>query len=170
MNGSSQGAASSALLSVVADRLPILHTACQIVAATISDIAIRGDSIPLIGVAESGTFVDTTGYVDVDVALLIKWTVGVFSRNKTFIRGLPNGQQLDGVYTPTSPYSALVFAYAGAVFANCFFPIPGALNPTPPPKYLYSYGPASDFTVNHRLARRKSGRPFGLPRGRRVAP
>lgn len=170
MNGSSQSAAIAALTSVIVDRLPILHVSCSVVAATISDIAIRGDSIQVIGSAEAGTFVDATGYLDVDNALLVKWEVGVFSRNKTFLRGIPNGQQLDGVYTPTSPFTALMFAYTGAVFSNCFFPIIIGPNPTPPPKYLYTYGPASDFTLNHRIARRKSGRPFGLPRGRRVAP
>jgi hypothetical protein len=170
MNGSSLGTASAALLSVIADRLPILHTACEIVAATISDIAIRGDSVPLIGVSEAGTAVDTTGYLDVDNAVLVKWTVGVFSRNKTFLRGIPNAQQSSGVYDPASPFTTNFAAWAGSVLANCFFAIPGALNPTPPPKYIYSYGPASDYTVNHRIARRKSGRPFGLPRGRRIAP
>jgi hypothetical protein len=170
MNGSSQSAAGAALLSVVVGRLAILHTGCQIVAATISDIAIRGDSIALIGVAEAGTFADTAGYLDVDVALMIKWEVGVFTRNKTFLRGIPIGQTLDGNYNPTSPFSSLLNTYTVDVFSNCFFAIPGMLNPTPPPKYLYSYGPASDFVVGHRLARRKSGRPFGLPRGRRVAP
>jgi hypothetical protein len=170
MLGSSAGAAGAALITVITARLTILHTSCEVVAAGVSDIAIRGDFTPVIGTAESGTAADTTGYLDVDNALLIKWTVGVFSRNKTFVRGIPNGQQLDGSYTPTSGYIALINSWAGVVMTNCLFAVPGALNPTPPPKYLYSYSAATDYTANHRIARRKSGRPFGLPRGRRVAP
>ncbi len=170
LNAISLGDASSALLSVIVGRLPILHETCAIVAATISDIAIRGDSFSLLSAQENGSFVDATGYLDVDVALLVKWQVGVFSRNKTFLRGIPLGQTFDGGYSPSFTYIPLMTTYATDVLVNCFFPIPGALNPTPPPKYLYTYGPASTYSIKTRLARRKSGRPFGLPRGRRVAP
>jgi hypothetical protein len=170
MNASTLSDASAALLSVIVGRLPILHEDCSIVAATLSDIAIRGDSFNVLSVGEVGSAVDTTGYVDVDNALLIKWQVGVFQRNKTFLRGIPNGQQRDGVYAPSLPYIALVNTYAGDVLANCVFPAPGPLNPSPPPKYLYSYVPGLSYSLKTRLARRKSGRPFGLPRGRRVAP
>jgi hypothetical protein len=170
LNGSNQTSASAALLSIIVGRLGILHVGCEIVAATISDISIRGDSLPVVGVAESGIFADATGYLDVDVAVLVKWSVGVFTRNKTYLRGIPNGQQENGTYMPTTPFITAMTTFAGDVLANAFFAIPGALNPTPPPKYVYSYGPAADYIINHRLARRKSGRPFGLPRGRRIAP
>ena len=159
------------LMAVIAQRLKLLPTSAGYGPAFISDVAIRGDSTYLgPSAVGEGTWVDALGFMDVNVAALVKWQVGVFNRNKTFLRGLPIGQTSNGSTNFSTAYLALVDDYLAAVEANCVMPI-NIRNPTPPPTYIpSSYAPILGGTVNPTLARRKTGRPFGLPRGRRVAP
>ena len=167
---SSPAGAAGNLLAVIADRLAMLHVDCVVQTAFISDVATRGDSIQIVGASEPGTAAGATGFLDLDLALLIKWQVGVYLRNKTFVRGVPLVQQLNGVWTFVSGYGSLVETWIATVLSNCVFPIT-TRNLTPPPNYIKaSYAAATDGITNPLVARRKTGRPFGLPRGRRIAP
>jgi hypothetical protein len=158
------------LAAVYNARKAILHEDCGIGPAYISDVAIRGDSMPYLVAPSAGTFADALGFLDLDVCFIIKWQVGVFTRNKTFVRGVPLSMTLNGETNFTVPYAALVNDWTNAVEANCVMPIT-MRNPTPPPNYIpTSYAPILAGNLVTTLARRKTGRPFGLPRGRRVAP
>lgn len=167
---STPSGAAANLTAVAAARLAILESDLILQSASISDVAVRGDSTPVITVPAPGGFESATGYLDLDVSLLMKWQVGVFNRNKTYLRGIPLTMTLDGLYVPTAPYTTALNAYINAVMANCVLPVTSR-NPAPPPTYLItSYQPILEGAVNQRLARRKSGRPIGQPRGRRIAP
>jgi hypothetical protein len=158
------------LLAIATARVDILHTACFIGRATISDVIIRGDSTSILSTPEPGTSVDVAGFLDLDCALIVRWQVGVYARNKTFIRGVPVGQTFDMIYDPTVGYSAAFANYISVVIANSVMPIT-TRNPTPPPNYnIVAYASITAGMINGRLGRRKSGRPSDLPRGRRVAP
>lgn len=168
--GSSQAAAVDNLLFIAAGRIAILQADCAIQTAFLSDVAVRGDSVLIPGISGPGTAVDPLGFVDLDIALLVKWQVGVFTRNKTFLRGLPAAQLVSNQWAFTTPFLVLLGSYISAVIANAVMPIT-TRNLSPPPNYIISsYAPILAGNANIRAARRKSGRPFGLPRGRRVAP
>ncbi len=169
-NASDLASAITAMNVVIPTRMDLSTTEIELQAAALSDVAIRGDSVPFLATPLFGTITDATGYVDVDIALLAKWQVGVFTRNKTFLRGIPNGEQSDGTLQPSLGYLGAINSYQNAVIANCLMPAILSPNPTPPPKYLYIYSAILAGTIKSNLARRKTGRPFGLPRGRRVAP
>jgi hypothetical protein len=167
---STPSGAATNLLAVIADRVAIMHSTLLVISAHISDVTIRGDSIVVLSTPEPGDAVDATGYLTLDSAVVVKWQVGVFNRNKTFIRGIPNGQQLDGFTNFDLTFSGLLSTYFATVIANCVFPVT-VRNLTPPPAYnVVSYSPPTAGAPNPRIGRRKSGRPIGLPRGRRVAP
>lgn len=167
--GSDQTSAVADLVAISIARINILHTNCILTGGYVSDIAVRGDSITAVSVASVGTFVDTTGFLDVDLALLIKWFGGGFSRNKTFLRGVPNGQQTSGRFTPTGPYTTALTSYQTAVQAHAVVRQlrPGHAIPPIPSDYIFVT--ITSATLNVIIARRKSGRPLGLPRGRRLA-
>ena len=167
---SSASGAAANLLAVIAERLTFLHSLCSVQTAFISDVAIRGDSIQIVGAVEPGGYTDATGFVDLDIALLVRYQVGVFSRNKTYLRGLPASTLVNGVWVFGSSFTTILGIFFAAVQTNCVMPVT-TRNPTPPPNYIpASYAAIAGFQTNPRPARRKSGRPFGLPRGRRVAP
>jgi hypothetical protein len=168
--GSTASAAALNLLAVVATREAILHQTLIILAGTISDVHERGDSMVVLSEPSLGDAVDPTGYIPLDMAVLIKWQVGIFNRNKTYLRGIPLGQQTDGATEFSFTFLGLLNDYFTSVIANCLFPVT-VRNPTPPPNYtVSSYAPATSGSPNAVIARRKCGRPIGLPRGRRVAP
>jgi len=169
-NSLSYADCATALISIANARLDFLHTSISINHAYVSNIVVRGDAILVPAALGDGTFVDTDGYVGLDYALLATFSVGVFSRNRTFLRGLPIGQQTDGFYTPTTPFSTAVTAWVAQVLESCVFRQRVPNPDTPPPPTVIQYNPPSRCTLSPQLARRKTGRPFGLPRGRLIAP
>lgn len=169
MKDSTPAGAISQLLDVAAARSHILHTNLLIQDGRISDVAIKGDSTPALGEAIIGTAVDTAGYLDLDVALMTKWQVGVFSRNKTFVRGIPVGQTIDGDIFMTGPFATSYANWVDAIIANCLM-YAQTSPPVPPPPFPKSWQVILAGAAAPGLHRRKTGRPFGQPRGRRVTP
>jgi hypothetical protein len=168
--GSNLTAAAANLVAVANARFPILHSDGVILTGTISEMSTRGDSTTVFSIPKVGTAVDTAGWLQTDVAVLVKWQVGVYNRNKTFVRGIPVGQTGANEYIPTLTFIGLMSTYLSAVVANCQMPIT-SVNPTPPPaRTITSFMSITNGAPAAVLHRRKSGRPFGLPRGRRVAP
>jgi hypothetical protein len=161
--------AALALGEVCTLRLGILHTSVTLITATISDPTVRGDAFPVPGIGGFGTAVDLAGFMPPDYCINVEWQVGVYTRNRTFVRGWPVGEQQDGFLTPSSGSTTALNDWTSIVIANCVFKqtIP---NPTPPPNRLVSFPPATAAFARNGLVRRKTGRPFGLPRGRRIAP
>jgi hypothetical protein len=155
--------------SIATVRLAVTQLNVSIVNCTVSNIYVRGDSFPAPLATGPGTWPSSAEYCPLDYAILFKWTVGVFSRNKTFFRGFPLVEQTDGNYLPSSGYQTAMDAYVGGVLSECVFrsTVP---NPTPPPATLVVFSPASQGLPNFQLARRKVGRPFFQPRGRLIAP
>jgi hypothetical protein len=165
----SPGAAGAAMLAVVALRKAILHVDCAITNVTISDVAISGDSIILLGDPVQGTATGVEGYLPLDSALLIRWTVDVFTRNKTYVRGIPAHTVVDGLCIFPVLFLGSLDAWLEGVQANCVFKGINTINDTPPPARIVGYKPASNGVAVAKIARRKVGRPFGLSRGRRLA-
>lgn len=155
--------------SLATVRLAVTQLNVSIVNATVSNIYVRGDSFPAPLATGPGTWPTTAEYCPLDYALLFKWTVGIYSRNKTFFRGFPLAEQSDGTYLPSSGYQTAMDAYIGGVLSECVFK-QSVPNPTPPPTNLIQFNPASQGLINFYLARRKVGRPFFQPRGRLIAP
>lgn len=169
VKGAMASEASASLLAILAPRLALLHSACGVVGAHVSDTTIRGDAVQVIFEYQPGTYVDATGYLDLDLALLVKWSAGNFNRCKTFLHALGNHNFSFGKYTPVVGTDALVFAYEDAVSLNAVarqLKYPHAVPPTPAD---YEYLAILTGTTNANIARRKVGRPSGLPRGRRLA-
>jgi hypothetical protein len=166
---STPGAAGAAAIAAANLRKEILHADCSIVQIALSDVSISGDSLSLLGAPIEGTVVDTTGYLDLDSAVLVKWTVGVWNRNKTYLRGFPVSATKDGKYTFAIGINDALDAWILGVIPNFVFRGRFIPNLTPPPAYSIGYQPATDGRAQAKLARRKAGRPFGLSRGRRLA-
>ena len=167
---SATGAAQSNILTIATARMALSRPDVICDRGIISDIAIRGDAIEIPGFPIVGTNADAGTTQIPDIALLMKWKVGVYNRNKTFLRGYPLMEGPAGGYTPSLGYPALVTAYVDAVKVNAVMKEPTGDNPTPPPKLLYVFAPVLAGTITQLVHRRKTGRPFGQPRGRRVAP
>jgi hypothetical protein len=157
------------LVDIATARRGILQLDLNITHATVSNIYVRGDSFPATGAIGVGTWPTSAQYMPLDYAIQVNWTAGVYTRNKTFLRGFPLEQQTDGAYVPTSPFITAFGLWEVSVVANALVRqyVP---NPTPPPAMVYQFNPITAGLAKFYLARRKSGRPFGLPRGRLVAP
>ncbi len=157
------------LAAIAAARKAILQLDCSIVHAFVSNIYVRGDSFPTNSANGVGTWPTSPAFMPLDYAIQMTWTGGVYSRNKTFLRGFPIEMQTDGAYLPTSPYATAVSNYELEIVTNCYIRqlVP---NPTPPPAMIYQFVAVLGGSPRFGLARRKTGRPFGLPRGRLIAP
>lgn len=159
----------TSLISIAAARLDLLHEGVAIIHAYVSNVAVRGDAFLVPACEGPGTISSAEGYMDLDTCLIVTWQVGVFSRNRTFLRGFPIIEQIDGFYTPSTAFATAFTAYKNLVVGLCLFK-QFITNPTPPPAMAFAYNPATTGSINPRLGRRKTGRPFGLPRGRLLAP
>lgn len=167
--GTSLSVAATQLLAVLALRQEFLHEDISITAATLSDVAVRGDSTTVTATNHPGAIVDATGYLNLDACALFEWQCGVYRRNKTFCRGIPLGMTFEGKFVPTGAVMTAVNAYVAGMVTNCQCYGSFTVNPTPPPAFTKSYSPISGGGYALYLARRKTGRPTGLPRGRRLA-
>lgn len=161
--------ATTSLTNIITARLPILQTFCGIINATISDTTIRGDSTNIITAYEPGTYTDTSGYLDLDLALLIRWQGGSFNRCKTFLRGMGANNFNSGKYVPFTGTATKVADYVDAVVLNSVLRQLKAVHAVPPVPSDYEYVANLGGVPNIPIARRKTGRPTGLPRGRRLA-
>jgi hypothetical protein len=169
VKGSMASEASASLLAILTPRLDILQAACGVVNATVSDTTIRGDSTPCISVYQPGTYVDAGGYLELNCALLIKWQAGSFNRCKTFLHGLGTKNFAFDQYAPFTGFAALLNAYMDAVALNAVVRQLKFPHATPPVPTDYEFATILTGAPNTKIARRKIGRPFGLPRGRRLA-
>ena len=167
--GASIGAAAANMLTLLPTRLAILQASCSAVQMEVSQLGLRGDSTVVLGSVSPGTWPSIAGYLSLDVAVLVRYQVGLFTRNKTFLRGIDVLQTDNGNFTPTTPFTALVNTFLNTLLANFVFQLT-TINPTPPPARLFVYLSATSAAINVKLARRKAGRPFGLRVGRRIAP
>jgi hypothetical protein len=169
LNGPDYSTGLTQLSAIASARLALLQLSCSIVHAIVSNIYVRGDAFFVGSAVGPGTFPTETEYMPPDYALQVTWQGGAYARNRTFLRGFPLNQQTDGAYTPTSGFTTAFGTYENAVISNCYLRqyVP---NPTPPPAMVYQFNAVLVGTIKVLLARRKTGRPFGLPRGRLVAP
>jgi hypothetical protein len=169
LTGADLNWATTDLNEIILARMPLLHSSCGLVNATVSDTSIKGDSLSTISVYEPGTGVDATGYLDFDLALCVKWRAGNFQRCKTFLRGCPNGEFQFGKFKPTPAFTTLLDAYITVIMGSAQVRQLKVTHPSPPTKDDYEFVPITAGTPNVDIARRKTGRPSGLPRGRRLA-
>lgn len=169
LQGPDYASCASQLGAVAEDRLAVLQLSLTLVRLVVSNIYLRGDAFLVGGGGGPGTWPTSPEYLPLDYALLYTWQAGPYSRNKTFLRGIPLEMQTDGSFTPTSPYQTALNAYEESVVSNCLVR-QYVVNPTPPPAMIYQFNVITAGTPHFNLARRKTGRPFGLPRGRLVAP
>jgi hypothetical protein len=158
------------LIAVANKRKDILHESIAITHAVVSNIDIRGDAYLVPGANGPGTITDADGYAPLDNAIMVTYTVGVYSRNRSFLRGFPISQQIDGFYAPTTPFSTAMTAYINQVILLCLFRQTVPNPDPPPPATVVQYNAALRAAVSDKIGRRKTGRPFGAPRGRLIAP
>jgi hypothetical protein len=157
------------LVNITNARLELLHETLDIATGSISDIAIRGDSFQVFAGPQSGTAVDPLLWLNLDLAILMKWQTELLSRNKTFLRGIPAGQTSADFYIPTPAFNPKIDAYIAAVSTNALMKVLNPVHSVPPLPSDYQFKPVLGGVVNARIARRKTGRPSNLPRGRRLA-
>jgi len=158
------------LINIANARVVFLEKFIGIIAGVISDVAIAGDSQSVFSTTKLGEVTDANGFTPLDIAVIVKWHVGVFSRNKTFLRGMGASQTPNGGFTPDIATVADLNTWFTVVMANAVFPVT-VRNTTPPPTYkVTGYAAATSASYNESCGRRKTGRPLGLPRGRRIAP
>jgi hypothetical protein len=145
---------------------PLRSSNFSIIYARISDVAIRGDSLPTTRLLpEAGTYTIPTGFqvLMANSALLIELFVSSIIKNRWFLRGLA-GDKIKGreVLTSTTwdtAFSSLkTHMLAGTYLAR------HRLTKGPPP--TYEYLPIVNIFENQATAR-KPGRPFAIVRGRR---
>lgn len=169
LQGPDYASCASQLGAVAEDRLAVLQMDLSLIHAVVSNIYLRGDAFLLGGIAGPGTWPTSPEYMPLDYAIQFTWQAGPYSRNRTFLRGFPIEMQTDGAFIPTGPYQTALNLYEASVVSNCLVR-QYVINPTPPPNMIYQFNVITAGTPNFNLARRKTGRPFGLPRGRLVAP
>lgn len=166
LQATTYAAGATALAALAALRLPMMCTDTHLVGSRLSDGDVRGDSYPT-GIAPApGTYITGTpaSYLPEQTLRILQLNIPL-QRASRWIRAIPDDQYtVKGIYTPTGPYIALVDAYGAALETNvCIAKRIGTFPTTPAWAFtnVSSYdGPFQD--------RRKYGRPFGLPHGRRL--
>lgn len=158
--GVTYDSALTAISPVISARVAILPGDCIYTYLRISDVNVRGDAyvVPrhIAGTWESG------GSLFPDVALMIRQEATPLYRSNRYLRTVPSDQITDGVLTITPAYNTLLTAYYTEIIANTQH----ARRTSPvPPKLTESNITACVLRGIHS---RKTGRPFGLPRGRRL--
>lgn len=147
-------------------RRGILPVSSWVQGIRVSNIAIRGDSRLATDVTypQAGAW----GDVDTDVAIpnlaieVIKVNTDLY-RSFTYLHSIDEAQVTNGVFTPTTPFGVAYAVWTGAVRDNAVLYVRDKTNPT---SFITV---AIDNIVYRRVRSHKTGRPFGLPVGRRVA-
>lgn len=152
--------------AIISDRAAILAPDVTLLAAVISDTDIKGDSFLSTTTTTVGTWAgaDTTSF-NPNWALRTLWNAGALKRGSRFIHALPNAQvSAVGAFAPTGPFTTAIAAWETAMLGGVSMAtrIKGA---TTAPFYTFT---GLTAVANKNMEERKVGRPFGLPRGRRL--
>lgn len=151
---------------IVTARLPLLGTDAEIVGDRISDTDIKGDSIPSGQVYPKPGTGGSVCFPQFDIGLRIKVTESTFThRGNRWYRGIPTVDFTGGVFTPTAGFNTALAAFQTALTTNHVCIASRIHGAVAPPFYNYyligTFFPPVDDS-------KKTGRPFGLARGRRL--
>jgi len=165
--GIDYAAAAANLDMINTARLSFAPTKVQVIEGRISDSSVRGDSkLVNLTTAEGqwGTPL-TDGPLPPDNTILFRFEAGALKRAMRQFHGVPTSQFSLGVYVPSGPYLTTLASFASTVvpLAN----IATKIKPTPLAPPFYTFSP---YTVGFQrgIANKRVGRPFDLPRGRRL--
>lgn len=149
-------------------RLAMMCADATLTADRLSDVDIKGDSYatgqeyPQLGTFTATPTPDTYNPV---MALRIKLFAGTLKRGNRWARAIPNNcVSANGFYLPTSPFLTALSAYTTILQSSTSIATRIKAAVAPP---FYTFTPITAATPQT-LEKRDIGRPFGLPRGRRI--
>lgn len=160
--------AAAKLLAIKNDRLALAVNDVELVGARLSDTDTKNDSYPLgWSFPQAGTFATTPTDLtyNAEVALRIRIFGGALKRSHRFLHAVPKSQvNADGFKALTGPFATALTTWLGAIEADVSIAtkLKGVVVP---PFYVYT---AITGTEVDDMEGRKIGRPFDLPRGRRL--
>lgn len=152
--------------AIITARLPLLGTDAQIVGDRLSDSDVKGDSIPSgIVYPKPGTG-GSVCFPQFDIGLRIKVTDATFiHRGNRWYRGIPTADFTGGAFVPTTGFNTALAAFEVALTGSVLCianKIKGAIAPP-----FYNFIQVTQFFPPID-GKKNTGRPFGLPRGRRL--
>jgi len=156
----SYGTFSTALNALANNRAKFLHSAYSITGCRISDLSVFGDSFlpnwtfPIVGGMADSVFKRPPP----DLATNLRIEAGPFMRGRKYIRGVIL-QEVNGEYAQLDVFDPLVAPYVQSLLQFSHL-----VKKKPP--LVSELHPISNVVVVG-MTRRKAGRPFGVPRGRR---
>jgi hypothetical protein len=151
---------------ICAARLPILGTDAHLAGDLLSDTDVKGDSIPSGQVYPQAGTGGSACFPQFDIGLGIKVTDVTFvHRGTRWLRGIPTAQFTAGAYAPLGPFLAALAAYEAAL-THASLCIASRIKGALAPPFFNYYRVNQYFPPVDRA--KKTGRPFGLSRGRRL--
>lgn len=158
--------AATVALDVLAARLACLSVDCQFAFGKVSDVSVLRDSQAIeIAFSPDGTYGTTDSTMPPDTAALVTLFASSTVKNHKFWHGLQDTDFVNGQWTPTSAFLTAFAAWntstSGVLFCRHRL--------TPPPAATYEYVLNISSVLSFQTRNRKVGRPFGSPRGRRLA-
>jgi hypothetical protein len=130
----------------------------------VSDMFIRGDSAIAIPLAPTGTYTVPVGKVNLppDAALVLRCEATPLRRSFRYLHGLTSNDTVGNVWSPTAGMIAALTSYLTFINTNTV------------QRHIVSRSPLNVVDtawtnfIEQQVNSRKVGRPFGLPRGRRL--
>jgi hypothetical protein len=158
------------LATLATSRKSLLAPDCTLAGALLSDGDVRGDSYPLgaqITIPSPGTYTTTppaSTYAAPNVALRNLVSSGPLKRGTRWMHFIPFDQfSGSGGYTPITPWATNLGQFY--TFLSTLTAIATRAPGSEPPAWTFS---AVNAVMSNSVATRRLGRPFGLPRGRRL--
>lgn len=167
MNVASYAAAATDLAGIATDRLALLVSDASLIGSRISDSDVKGDSYPTGIVPTVGTFATTPtdGTYYEGIALQNKVFGSTTKRSTRYLHALPKSQiNSFGAYLPTAPFTTAYNTWVAKMIANVSIATKIKTAIVPP---FYTFTPITAITEEGAV-KRAIGRPFDLPRGRRL--
>jgi hypothetical protein len=151
--------AGTALDQINTARCALLPSEVTVLRMRISDVAIRGDAFLQTPTTPAGT-ITTVSASESNLAVLCRFYSNFIKFFNHFLRGIPTDNFTNGNWTPTSGWIANAQTWATTVMAQA----QGYGKP-------FTGGVGTTYTLTghfpFKFTYRKTGRPFGQPRGRR---
>lgn len=166
--GDDYAAAALTLGAIRLARLAMMCVDAQYTADRLSNVDIKGDSFSTgQDYPQLGSFTATPAPATYNpvMAVRLKITAGTMKRGSRWVRAIPNNCiSANGFYLPTAPFVTAIDALITILKSSTSIAtrIKGAVVPP-----FFTFTPVTDAVVMG-LEKRDIGRPFDLPRGRRV--
>jgi len=161
-------AAQTSMNTIIPLRAAMLASTMNIIYGRVSDVTIKGDSLPpTITMPTAGTYSATgASLLEANTALNVQLFASATQKNRIFLRGLRSDVVVGREYKAPTGFSTAFSAWSSAMItANVVVQHRTVVGPPP----VYTYNTVSAINIIGATAR-KPGRPFGLPVGRRKRP